>query len=675
MTFYGAGVSLKDYFNEDKLSQLDYTPINHEYDSQEVYDRITIDSSVTDYDVRYPLITSKRVWQLGSSVPISQGDCPDWFTYPIDDSNNIESSTGQIQNTELFPAVRVASLFDLIETKYSITFNGLFLATDNFRKAFLWFKNKDKLILNGTPVPIDITNVGYNNLSPQIAFSIPNNTFKILPQTVSTMYTTTHTLQIFCYSLTTDPLDFYLDVYKNGVFSQSFTYNTTMPYNNATPLTAPFTIDINNSDTALFTFKVRANFFATIEFDFRYTKKIIQNSGGVSTGTAIANSSQITSGFTDLALMAPDMKISDFVSGICKEFNMTVYSNEKNVFTFDPLPVWYGKGIIKDITKFTDVTSIEIERMKLYKSIEFKYQESECFLNKAFLENPLNQDAHGYGNAKIGFEYDGGDYKVESPFENLLQNNFGNGLQVGYCLNKDFSPYVPKPVLLYMNELTTLPAGDKYYYELNGSPQSTTAYIPFGQDTNTNSSIGGYLPVTLNFGAEISTFYNVVNHNTLYKLYYSNYIENLYNVKNRLVKVKTILPISLLTTLQLNDRLVIRDKRYMINEMQSDLTTGDVNFTLISDFEEVKPIKTFGSEVAVGSKHKVAIYFSNGVTNVAVTKSANASNVTLSNAKITTEQILEITVPPNAARVIIISLISDYQDGTKETNYIIIEQQ
>jgi hypothetical protein len=369
------------------------------------------------------------------------------------------------------------------------------------------------------------------------------------------------------------------------------------------------------------------------------------------------------------------MKISDFVAGICKEFNMTVYSNEKNVFTFDPLPVWYGKGIIRDITRYTDVTSIEIERMKLYKSIEFKYQDSECFLNKAFLESPLNQDAHGYGNAKIGFEYDGGDYKVESPFENLLQNNFGNGLQVGYCLNKDFTPYVPKPVLLYMNELSTLTAGDKYYYELNGSAVSQSKYIPFGQDTNILSSIGGYLPVTLNFGAEISTFYNVVNINTLYKLYYSNYIENLYNVKNRLVKVKTILPISLLTTLQLNDRLVIRDKRYMINEMQSDLTTGDVNFTLISDFEEVKPIKTFGSEVAKEEKHKAAIYFSNGVTDVNVTKSANARDVTLSNTRFTKEDFLIITVPRNVERIITITLTSTYQNGNTDTSYILINQQ
>jgi hypothetical protein len=672
VTFYGAGVSLKDYFNEDKLNQLDYTSLNHEYKEVEVYDRITIDSLVTDYDVRYPLISSKRVWQFGSSVPLPTANLPEWYTYPSSNVNNLGHTTGRLFYTELFPAVRVASIFDLIQNQYGITFNGLFLQTDLFKKAFLWFKNKDKLILSGTPVPIDILTVSYNNLTPNTAFNTSNNTFKIQPATPSTSYTITHTLQIFCTALTpTDPLDFYLDVYKNGVFSQSFTYNTLMPYTSVTPLTAPFTIDINNTDTATFTFKVRANSPNTIDFDFRYTRKKLYFGGSVDTGIAIANSSQITSGFTDLAQMAPDMKISDFISGICKEFNITVYSNEKNVFTFDPLPVWYGRGIIRDITQFTDVTSIEIERMKLYKSIEFKYQDSESLMNKAFLENPLNIDAHGYGNAKIGWNYDGGEYKIESPFENLLHNNFGNNLQVGYCLNKELASYIPKPCLLYMNQLTTI-TGTPLHWD--GDSPHIPEYVPFGQDTNILNSLGGFFPVTLNFGEEISSFYLVNNPNTLYKIYYSNYLENLYNYKNRLVKVKTILPVSLLTQLQLNDRLVIRDKRYLINEMQSDLTTGDVNFSLISDFEEVKPIKYEISPVGTGSVHKMAIYFSTGVYEVRILKSANASNVTLSSVLFTSEGFLIIGVPANAARTITISLTSNYTNGNTDTNYIIINQ-
>jgi len=131
----------------------------------------------------------------------------------------------------------------------------------------------------------------------------------------------------------------------------------------------------------------------------------------------------------------------------------------------------------------------------------------------------------------------------------------------------------------------------------------------------------------------------------------------------------------LLTTLKLNDRLVIRDKRYLINEMQSDLTTGDVDFSLISDFSEVKPITYIITPVGTGGVQSIAILFSNGASEVRVSKSANASNVTLSSVLFTSEGYLIIGVPPNGARTITITLDTEYLNGNKDINYIIINQQ
>jgi hypothetical protein len=658
VTFYGAGVSLKDYFNEDKLSQLDYTTLDHDYTNQEVYDRVTIDSLVTDYNVRYPLITSKRVWQFGSSFPLPTESCPTWFEYPVNDTLNIGTYAGRIFYNELFPAVRVANIFDLIESQYQITFNGLFLSSDMFKKAFLLYKNKAENTIQSNAVDLDFTSTSGVLGS---AFNTTTNSFLRIESAAGA--NVQHELQWIVTALSPPYSQFYIDVYKNGVFQH------TDSGQDVTSFGQYYSIPINQGE--IVTFQIRSLVAITIDISLQYLKITTSPGGSSSIVSGVALSTATTVMFTDLKKLAPDMKIADFITGICKEFNMTVYSNTKNVFTFDPLPVWYGRGVIRDITQYTDVTSIEIERMKLYKSIEFKYQDSECFLNKYFLQSQSNPDAHGYGNAKQGFNYDGGEYKIESPFENLLHNNFQNNLQVGYALNKEFSPYIPKPCLLYMNQLTTLTAGDKINWD---GLAATDVYVPFGQDSNILFDTG-LIPLTLNFSAEISSFYNEVNLNTIYNIYYSSYINNLYNIKNRLVKVKTILPISILTTLQLNDRLVIRDKRYLINEMQSDLTTGDVNFTLISDFAEVKPIKYADSSVSTGSEHKSAIYFSNGVTQVAVTKSANASNVTLSSAKFSSEGFLTITVPPNAARTITITLSSDYINGYKEDAYIIIEQQ
>ena len=651
VTFYGAGVSLKDFFNEDKLSQLNYSTLDHNYTNTEVYNRVITDSTVTDYNVRYPLITSNRVWQFTGSVPLPDANVPSWYDNSLDNSKNIGHASGQIVYTELFPAVRVASIFDLIESKYGITLNGIFLQSELFTKAFLLYKNKESYHYTNNPVELDFTSSSGALAS---AFNTTTNSFTRIE--IDSTFSVSHKLT-FTVSTLSSPIDYFVDFYINGVFSHAVGGTTT-------GVTA--TINVQQND--VITYKIRSYAAITIGIVFSYSRTTFDLST-ITTQFGGAVSTATTTSFTDLAGLAPDMKISDFITGICKEFNLTVYSNTKNVFTFDPLQYWYSKGAVIDITQYTDITSIEIERMKLYKSVEFKYQDSECMLNKFFLESPLNADAHGYGNTKIGFNYDGGEYKIESPFENLLHNNFGNQLQVGYCLNKELAPYIPKPVLLYMNKKEFITSGVIHW---NGQANISN-YVPFGQDSEILFETG-LIPLTLNFGEEISSFYLENNPNTIYALYYRDYLVNLYNPKNRLVKVKTILPVSLLTSLQLNDRLIIRDKRYMINEMQSDLTTGDVSFTLINDFAPVNPIKLVDTPTGTSNTLRFAILFTNGATQVRISKSANASNVTLSSVLFTAEGYLDVGVPTNAARVIILTLDTDYTNKNTDTNYIIINQ-
>ena len=650
ITFYGTGVSLKDKFLEDKLSQLNYSTLDHNYTSAEVLTRVTSDA--IDYNVRYPLITSNRVWQFGASVPIPQANTPNWYTYPTSNVNNINHTSGAIVYNELFPAVRVASIFDLIEAEYGITFNGLFLSSDYFRKAFLLYKNKESYHYTNNPVELDITSSSGVLAS---AFNTTTNSFsRIELQTTNTVI---HTLTFTVTSLSVSPADYFIDIFINGTFSHAVS---------GTVASLTFAVPIQPNE--VLTFKIRSYLAITIGITFTYIRTefqiptiITQSGTGVSTAT--------TTSFTDLAGLAPDLKIVDLITGICKEFNLTINSNEEDVYTFETINNWYQGGAVIDITEYTDVTSIEIERMKLYKSIEFKYADSECMLNKYFLESPYNANGHNYGDLKQGFDFDGGEFKIESPFENILQNNFGNGLQVGYILNKELAPYIPKPVLLYQNTKKTLTGGVHYHWSGSGTQ---TEYIPFGQETEILTP-QGLVPVSLNFGAEISSYYNAVNTNTLYNLYYASYISNLYNPKNRLVKVKTILPVSLLTNLKLNDRVIIRDKRYFINEMKTELTTREVDFTLISDFNPVKTTPFSQVPDNVSTELKFAIIFSNDVFKVTAT--VNDANVTLSKNVFTSEGFLTVTTPNfNLLKLIEITLLSEFNNGNTETDYIIIEQ-
>ena len=346
VTFYGAGVSLKDFFAEDKLSQLNYSTLDHNYTNTEVYNRVITDSTVTDYDVRYPLISSNRVWQFGSSFPLPNANLPNWYEYPASNVNNIGHASGEIVYTELFPAVRVASIFDLIQSKYTITFNGIFLQSDLFKKAFLLYKNKESYHYTNNPVELDFTSSSGVLAS---AFNTTTNSFtRIELDTTNTVY---HILYYTVTSLSTSPSDYFIDMYRNGVYTNTRTGTTTA---------SPFQWSENVYENEIITFKIRSYIAITIGIDFTYQRTELTSPTTFSIVTGTASSTATTTSFTDLAGLAPDLKISDFITGICKEFNLTVYSNTKNVFTFDPLPYLYSKGAVVDITKYTDITRIEI---------------------------------------------------------------------------------------------------------------------------------------------------------------------------------------------------------------------------------------------------------------------------------------------------------------------------
>jgi len=206
------------------------------------------------------------------------------------------------------------------------------------------------------------------------------------------------------------------------------------------------------------------------------------------------------------------------------------------------------------------------------KKVNFEYEKSESFLNRAYYDNASKE----YGNLNYQFNNDGSDYTIKLPFENLTFNKFtGTNLQVGFSLNKEFKPYIPKPIILYQYEN----AACSFYFNNNVSTNHITNYNVFGQDVKYQTNIH-----TLNWGIEYSSYNLQTINNTLFKDYYFDYLNNLYSLKSRMVKVSMRLPYSELLALRLNDRIVIRDKRYIINSFTTDLDTYESKFELIQDF-------------------------------------------------------------------------------------------
>jgi len=267
----------------------------------------------------------------------------------------------------------------------------------------------------------------------------------------------------------------------------------------------------------------------------------------------------------------------DFLKGIFNTFNLTVTPTSSSSFKFQTLNDFYNSGSEYNITPYVTTDEIGVGRPKLYNTISFEYEQSLSFMNREYYD----LFAKEYSNLKASFGYDGGDYMIKLPFETLLHTKFtGTEIQVAYCLttSPDYKPYVPKPVLLYQNNLSTVGVGTVIKFFNGTTYADITSYIPFGQDASISSV--GY---SLNFNSDISSFTEQIETNSLFATYYEDYLDNLFDAKTRLVNVKTIIPLRFLNKLKLNDTLIIRDKKYIINEMKSNLTSGVVDFTLLTN--------------------------------------------------------------------------------------------
>lgn len=566
ITFFGDVRTLQDYFGDDKLAVLDFGDYTHPYTGTEIQNRIT---STTDYDIRYPLISSDRAW-----------------TYDDSASTDISKNSTRMSYTELSPALKIRRIFEQIEAKYNIDFVGTFLTDLRFDKAFLYLKNKETFQFETKSAEIDIlTYSGYDTTGyvERDVYDLVNNTLHIEhdPEDIKP-FLGYYYVWLTCTYVSDPSVTYYIDVYVNGTLDHTVSASGTgqkdiLQYYNSAGLNKTFKFVVKANSTVDVQIKPMCSQYRTEWYDdgtgnlqeiVRYY--IFDCTVGIMYFVADF----------DVNSNLPDMTVSDFVKGILKEFNLTIAPLSQARFELMPLEDWYAKGRIIDITKHTDIDSIDVERVKLYKKISFKYQKSESFMNRQYFD----AFAREYGDLDQTFDYDGTDFLVESPFENLLHNKFtGTNLQVGYLLDRNFGKYIPKPVLLYMDTQRSC----SFHFYNGSSVPLITSYMPFGQDTTVYGN-----NYSLNFGNEPSTLKDITINNGIYNTYYSNYINNLYVKKNRLIYVKCYFPLSILTSIRLNDRVIIRDKRYIINEMKSNLTTGEVDLVLLLDF---RPIKTKSS--------------------------------------------------------------------------------
>ena len=599
ITFYGDLTSLKDKFGSDSLKDLDLRSYGHDYNGTQVSNRL---HNNANYDIRYPLISGNRIWSYGDGT-----------------STDINTSAGAIVYTELFPALRVKKIIEAIQTKYSVTFDSNFFNQKLFKDLFLLLKNDKELeVLSDTKdvsfVPEGGVDFGFTRI-----FS---TYIRLIDIKLVSLYV----------NLTMPPgLVLYFDSYLDGklVNTKKIKESGLLPIFYSSYLADKHELKV----------KVRANTTATITIAYRLEYVSFQSVSNAKTNAG--GSISFTGNKLDPTIYAPKITIADFLSGIFKMFNLTCYATSIDNFQVEPLDDWYSKGAVVDITDYVDTDEITIERHKLYKSIIFDYEKSESFVNKQYFNEGTNATRE-FGCLEESFaNYDGGEYKVEVPFENLYFTKENTSIAAepprAFLLNEGTSTesYDNKPILLYLDYEKT---GMSYYFANGTSTSLKTSYFPLTNQTTYNNAI-----YSNHFSIEGSAFDGTSINNTLYQGYYAPYLQNLFSQKNRLTNVKALFPISLLTSLKLNDRLIIRDKRYIINEMKVNLTSGEVDLSLINDFRAVANVN-LPIQQAATTTVEVPVFIENGQTSTEICVGATCTTYT-------SEQLISVTLPTNTSGV------------------------
>lgn len=657
VTFYGNLTQLKDKFKEDKLNVVFGTAIglelNHVYTPTEVINRI---SSGFTYDVRYPLVGNNRR-----------------LTYKDGSPTDVTTNAGSIQWNDLFPAVRVKKVFEMICDYYDLEFTGIFFDYVQWYELWLLLKNAELPRNYGSSETINfLTTTG-------LPFPELNLTTDVITTNWDSGYAfNTNKKLIVALEITTASTSIYkVDCYLDGLLY--VTFDNLIGTQEVTPFSAVQVEDPSNHTILLKISSIGSfSFTSRLKYDRRsgvntLTQSIAYNLNG-----------QALTFRQNCQAYVPDIKVSDFFMGIVKMFNMVVTPTSETSFHFEPLDLFYESGEVKEASRYIDAMEMDIDKPKLFKSINFAYEKSENILNNNF-RGLFNRE---YGDLVFDNpeSSESSNYEIKLPFENpMWERTTGYNFMTNTFLNSSLSPYTPKPVLMYRNGLETLGLPHPFHIKIrDGSTHyDVSQYQRFSNEINTAGSDLSYL-MSLNWGNEISSWYLVNAPQGLYRRLYENYVSNLYNLKTRVLKVKGKVTSFFLNSLRLKDRLTIRDNRYIINTMTTDLTSNEVNFELINDYRSVAGFNNIGYRFANinnliidNTSQKIeVIFYRGGYESILVP--ANTSFVTSTGTGIVyNDVVVELTISANGTASerthLVNAKFTDFQGVVTEFNIPILQ--
>ena len=565
ITFFGNIVNLKDLLGEDKLVALTgLNSYNYVYNSANNLTYLQADPTTNDFVI--PLISHTDRWYYDGAGGTDGNN------------QNLANTTGGSPYEGVYwdmikPALRVSEIISAIESEYGLTFSSDFFTSSNanYNDLFLWLHRKKGVAKSaGENVERLVDEFTTEAEDFDTATEMINtNTLRVGDP--SSDYTA---FEITIVRSGTNPFNIVL--YRNGV---EFYRSATITATSVVIDTADFSF--SSGDIQIYLEAQSAN----LPISVTSVSYFIENP----VGTKNYSSSNFT--FQDefqfiLTQQLPDIKIIDFLSGLFKMFNLTAYVEDNGTIKVQTLDSFYSGGTEYNITEYVDYTKGSVGVSLPYRQIDFRYEDTDYFFSKDHNERFGREWGTEEYDSNGEQDLDGSIYKVELPFthmkyERLVDQNTGSNTNVvwGWAVNETEEPRLGKPLLTYIIRQTSA-STINYVDGATVENPITTYNIP----SNSVSLSSGTDKSNLNFKNEFNEYDGTTDFtDTLFQEYYSTYIADVFNSKNRITKVRALLPLRILLNYSLADIFIIRGNRYRINTIKTNLTTGWSDLELLND--------------------------------------------------------------------------------------------
>jgi hypothetical protein len=330
----------------------------------------------------------------------------------------------------------------------------------------------------------------------------------------------------------------------------------------------------------------------------------------------------------------PEIKIIDFINGLFKMFNLVAFiiDDESNseygtsttlrlgtpnvvkVMTYDDYYADASNNVSLgtiDITKYIDVSMHNVDTMLPFREINFEYEETDIVLieqHKKIANGKIFGNANNSIESEFGKFFHDEVYDIEVPFSHFkYERLLGTDIQWGYAAGGDFKNtpanysnsdniVAPKgnydskdvkPLIFYAIETDITSTPINFNDTIDDVEAVTTYFRP--SNGNEDSSVSDNIEDAsllatyyLNFGIDLDEWSGATALNSLYGLFYRNYIKMILEQKKRLHQFEAFLPPSFIVNYKLNDQLKIQDTVYRINSLDINLTTGKSSLELIN---------------------------------------------------------------------------------------------